>query len=207
MIKSPGLEYALSLGFCVVARQTVKAASTATSRRPVLPSISHDGVEGGEPAHAKIRRWVAMQARSAEYGVQSVLAVAGTQPVPARVLCRRWRRRRNIRIASAAADCRRLSRHCEAARGAGTEAPRQSPIEPGEIRVVREIGIAHERADADAAIGQMFECVEPRRRVTSTRRLGRVIPPFIRSAGSYRPRDRQRTGSAAAAMASAMVPA
>ncbi len=60
------------------------------------------------------------------------------------------------------------------ARGAGQQRLGNRGIGPGEIRVVREIGIAHERADADAAIGQMFDAVEPRqaRDIDETARMG-----------------------------------
>ena len=47
-------------------------------------------------------------------------------PRPVRACCRRSRRRRNIRIVSAATDCRRRSRHCEAVPRRQTAAPRQS---------------------------------------------------------------------------------
>ena len=88
---------------------------------------------------------------------------AHRSPRPARACCRRWRCRRNTRIASAAADCRRRSRHCEAAPTRRTAAPRRPRDRTsGEIRIMREIGIAHQRADANAAIGQTFDPVEPR---------------------------------------------
>ena len=52
-------------------------------------------------------------------------------PNRGRAYCRRWRRRRNRRSASAAGDCRRPSRRCEAAPRRRTEAPRRPPESAG----------------------------------------------------------------------------
>ena len=101
----------------------------------------------------------------------------------ARACCRRWRGRRNRRSACAAAGCRRRSRRCAAAPRRRTAAPRR-PRErrAAKRRVVGEIGIAHQRADADAAVRQASRSrSRPGRRVMSTSRPGRATPPFIRS--------------------------
>ena len=154
-----GLEHAFPLGR--VAGQTMKGLD-----RDLAPAGSaldlHDGVERDQ-RHAEIRR-VGGDAglAPAEHGVQSVLAVAGVAA-----------RARLAFVAGAggvveipasrplqqiAADGRGIAK---LRRGAGQQRLGNRGIGPGEIRIVREIGIANQRADADAAIGQTFDAVEP----------------------------------------------
>ena len=167
------LERAFPLGR--VAGQTMKRLD-----RNLAPAGSaldlHDSVEGDQ-RHAEIRR-VGGDAglAPAEHGMQSILAVTGIA-TRARfaLVAGAGGHRRNTRIASAAADCRRRSRHCEAAPRRRTEAPRPRPDRTvAKSGIVREIGIANQRADADAAIGQTFDAVEPRqaRDVDETVRTG-----------------------------------
>ena len=58
-----------------------------------------------------------------------------------------------------AADSRGIAKLCG---GARQQRLGNRGIGSGEIRIVREIGIANQRTDADAAIGQTFDAVEPR---------------------------------------------
>src|SRR6202048_3812069 len=155
-----GLEYAFPLGR--IAGQAMKRLE-----RNLAPAGSaldlHDGVEGGQ-RHAEIRR-VGGDAgvAPAEHGVQSILAVTGIAT-----------RARLALVAGAggvvkipasrplpdiAADGRGIAklRRC-----AGQKRLGHGRTGLCEIRVVREVGIANQRADADAAIGQMFDAVEPR---------------------------------------------
>src|SRR5260221_201471 len=143
-----------------MAGQTVKGLD-----RNLAPAGSalnlHDSVERDE-RHAEIRR-VGGDAgiAPAQHGVQSVLAAVGIATgarlalvagagdvveIPA-----------SRPLKQIAADRRGIAK---LRRGAGQKRLGDRGIGAGEIRVMREIGIANERADADAAIGQNFDAVE-----------------------------------------------
>ena len=51
-------------------------------------------------------------------------------------------------------------------------------------RVVSKIGVADERADPHAAVGQMSRSVEAGKMVDVDQPVGRTMPPFIRSTRS-----------------------
>ena len=181
-----GLEHAFPLGR--VAGQAVKRLD-----RDLAPAGSaldlHDRVERDQ-RHAEIRRMGGDAGLApAEHGVQSVLAVAGIAT-----------RARLAFVAGAggvveiaasrplqqiAADGRGIA---QLRRGAGQQRLGDRGIGPREIRIVREIGIAHQRADADAAIGQTFDAVEPRqaRDVDETARTGDAALHQVEQVGAGR---------------------
>ena len=158
--------------------------SSGISRRPALAFDLDDGIERDQ-RHAEIGRMGGDAALApAEHRVQPVLAAAGVAARSrARACCRRWRRRRSRRSASAAADCRRRSRRCAScAEAPDSSASATAGKRCAKVRIVREIGIAHQRADAHAAIGKRLDRDRgPEDGVMSTRRSGRLMPPFIRS--------------------------
>ena len=154
-----GLQHALAVGR--VARQPVKRLE-----RDLPPPCSafdlDDGVERDQ-RYAEIG-WVGRDAAFAPShdGVQPVLAAAGVAARRRdRACCRRWRRRRNRRSASAARDCRRPWRRCEAARRPPTGAPRRPRESVGQnSAIVSEVGVADQRSDAHAAVGKVLDAVE-----------------------------------------------
>ncbi len=123
----------------------------------------HDSVEGDQ-RHTEIRRVGGNAGLApAEHGVQSVLAVTGIAS------------RARFALVAGAGDIVEISASrplqeiaadgCGVAKlcgGARQQCLGNRRIEAGEIRIVREIGVANQRADADAAIGQTFDPVEPR---------------------------------------------
>src|SRR6266436_3370734 len=153
------LEYTFPLGR--IAGETVKRLD----RNLALAGSAldfHNSVEGDQ-RHAEIRRMGGDAGLApAEYGMQSILAVTGIAT-----------RARFALVAGAGgiveiptsrplqqitADGRGIAKLC---RCAGQKRLGHGRIGLGKIGIVREIGIANQRADADAAIGQTFDAIEP----------------------------------------------
>src|SRR6266853_6271865 len=122
----------------------------------------HNSVEGDQ-RYAEFRRMGGDAGLApAEYGMQSILAVTGIAT-----------RARFALVAGAGgiveiAASRPLQQIAADGRGiakfrrcAGQKRLGHGRIGLGEIGIVREIGIANQRADADAAIGQTFDAIEP----------------------------------------------
>ena len=132
---------------------------------PARPAFDlDDSIERGE-RHTEVGRMRrdAMLAPT-ENRLQAILAMervaAGARLTPVA------RTRGVVEIAAAgalhqvAADRRGVAK---LSRGAGQERFGDGRIGPGEIRVVGEVGIADERADAGAAVGKPFDAVEARK--------------------------------------------
>ena len=187
------------------------SASSAISRRPPRPSISttassatsgtqkSDGwtamQDGLQPSTA-CRRFSPCRASQPEPGSRRLQALEGS-----------WKYAQRVCLQQVAADGRGIA---QLRRGARQQRFGDGGIGPREVRVVREIGIAHQRADAQARRRPAARCgrdparrrdvdqaVGPRRARSSSGRAGwcptrdrpRRAPPTPR-----RPRRRWRAG-------------
>jgi hypothetical protein len=120
-----------------------------------------DRIERDE-SNAEIGRVCRDAARaSSQYGVEPVVAAAGVAAGPGLAFVAGARR--IIKIGASrplqeiAADRRRIAQLC---RGAGQKRFGNGRKAPGEMAIVGKIGVAHQRADAHAAIGKIFDPVE-----------------------------------------------
>ena len=156
----PRLERAFALRR--VAGQAVKVLERNLA--PTPSAFDLDNRVERDERHAEVRRMGRDAALApADDRVQAVLAV---ERVAARArLTPVAGARHVIEIAAArplhqvAADGRGVA---ELRRGAGEQRFGDGRIGAGEVRVMREVGVAHERADAHAAVGQPLDAVEAR---------------------------------------------